>query len=93
MYTSIRKGVSQDEEGSIVEGGCVLGRNKESGKRPSCDAMPQVKELKELDVAGSATAERGRYGSRKAPFFRPSFRICLFFVGVAWYPRKFDLDT
>jgi hypothetical protein len=30
--------------------------------------MPQVKELKELDVAGSATNERGRYGSSMAPF-------------------------
>jgi hypothetical protein len=47
--------VSQDEERTIVEGGCVLGRHEESGKGSSCDAMPQVKELKELDVAGSAT--------------------------------------
>ena len=32
--------------------------------------MPQVKELKELGVAGSATNEQGRYGSGMAPFIK-----------------------
>ena len=32
--------------------------------------MPQVKELKELGVAGSATNEQGRYGSGMARFVK-----------------------
>jgi len=39
--------------------------------------MPQVKELKELGVAGSATNERGRYGSGWRGLKKVS-RICLF---------------
>ena len=42
--------------------------------------MPQVKELKELGVAGSATNERGRYGSGMALFVKRFFVSASFFV-------------
>ena len=49
--------------------------------------MPQVKELKELGVAGSATNEQGRYGSGMAPFVK-SLSCLPIFVPVGRLLKK-----
>lgn len=46
--------------------------------------MPQVKELKELNVAGSATNEQGRYGSGMALFVKSLSCLPIFCTLVAY---------
>ena len=79
--------MSQDEERNTVKGGCVLGRHEESHYRPSCNVMPQVKELKELGVAGSATNEQADTEAGWRILNIASY-LPLFFMSVTGYKQR-----
>jgi hypothetical protein len=78
----MQKEVNQDEESleraGPGQGGCLLDQRQESRGAESWEGMPQVKEVKDLSVAGPAT-DKGRYGRLRRRLTAPWPYLPIFF--------------